>query len=1158
MLERIAARINRRGFAFSNIKRSGLPPSRMLHSTFWVHRGETLLLEQYADGHHEGDNCHDIVVDGFKSIASILSEQINRLSKFARPQADSTNRSMPEAYSISGLGLEFLYPPKALALLQRLSTGPHPRKFRRKTASSYPRSFSSFIGDSSKELREAQSKADIPDDDEYEYARAVMDQGLIYKRRKGAYGAWVPKGDSKTLQGLNPEDFDLSEESFDRAWDWYHGVPGAPIRPRMGLESDARKRRYLFGYLTNSPRQVDVDRTIELLESLDPAEFRIVDYRYIVRAYLSKDQITPAFAVLSRLTETSMGNHYAGFEEFIAYCIQNGIWDYALRCWELLQEERVGEWKSEQRIHSIPPELVVVRVDGFTSKYTAWVSTLLNNDPAGRDFATWLYHGVQKDFGEERTQFDRRQLKIMTGILEKKHWYTPHVAELESSILRDAYDKRFSQVIKQYMEYREHKDANPASFLLHQVLLSTIEINDFQAMQTVFDDWFKYFDHPSSRSYKALLKVFSRRGDAGICEELFEQYAARFSLVADDYVPIIRAYIERGEMVTAIEKLEIMGQYNLEPNLKCYNTLLRGFAWSGDMESALDYLQVILDNGFEPIAETYGHLMYVCAMRGDYENVERVFRAACTKLQPTPGMWNLIVWAHVNGGARSLAWKIVNFVHQQGMGFQLTHMYNMLMSAHANTSDLKTVNKLFKQMEQRNVPFDFFSYTIMMRALVQTQRKENLRKARQMLDMLQSQNIQANDIPYFTIMQGYLRQRKYSEVFAIYKTMLENKIDPNFGVQSLLLLASIFEAQELAKFTGNVDLSNAEEISRIAIKNFSGFDPTSFEPNKSAIPTNMFTPLISAYIYKEDYEAVRRTYQRYLEASSKSGVNVNKPGMNMLLKLLHAALRERNWSSLREIWKMMYEEAQRLGRPLTQLNTNRNVVTVLKRVLCPAFDIMLRAAIDSVELLEGGADGITVEDIATMMQAMISWGFDLDGGNWNSLIVLLAKSGDLEQAFSLLETQLVRDDANPSRIGLQRRFAWVGWPSHARHPHMHTLEVLAGQVNGLIQLTLTDDEDDQKVVKARELIGRLKEYRVAWRLSNIKKFKEDTKMQQEEVHRKFLQFADITKRKTPMPAISYEYNVDPIDALIDEELGEFHVEEPGDEALGEPRVERPI
>ncbi|KAF3903070.1 hypothetical protein ABW21_db0201575 [Orbilia brochopaga] len=1151
MLERIAARLNRRGFALSNVKKAGLQPSRMLHSTFWLHGGESLLQEQCAWGQDEGDSYQDIVVSRFKSMAPMLSDQISRLSKPTGPLADSSNRTVTDAYSMAGFGLEFLYPPKALALLQRLSVSPRPRKLYGRAASSYPRSFSSFIGDSSKDLREAKARADIQEDDEYEYARAAMDQGLIYKRRKGAFGKWVPKGDSKTLQSLNPRDFDLSEQSFDRAWDWYFRVPGAPRYPKMGLESDAKRRRYLFGYLTNSTRQSDTDRTIDLLESLNPDDFRIVDYRYIVKAYLSRDQITPAFAALSRLVQTSLGNDYAGFEEFMAYCIQRGIWDSALRCWELLQDERPGGLA--QRIQSIQPGFVVKRVNDFTSKYTAWVSNLLDKDFIARDLATWLFHGVRKDFGEEKTQFDRRQLNAMTGLLERKRWHSPHMAELESSILRDSYDQRHDQVVRQYLEYRDQKSANPASFLLHQVLLSTIEIGDFQAMQIVYDDWFKFFKHPSSRSYKALLKVFSRRGDASICDELFEQYASRFVMVADDYVPVIRAYVQRGEMATAIEKFEAMNLHNLEPNRKCYDTLIRGFAWSGDMDSAIEYLQIILDKDFEPVAETYGNMMYVCAMRGDYENVERIFRAACTKLQPTPGMWNMVIWAHVNGGARGLAWKIINFVYQQELDFRMTHMYNMLMSAHANRNDLKTVNKIFKQMGERNVPFDFYSYTIMMRALVQTQRKENMRKARQMLDMLQSQNIQANDIPYFTIMQGYLRSRKYSEVFAIYKTMLENKINPNFGVQSLLLLASIFEAQELARFTGNVDLSNAEEISRLAIKNFSGYDPTSFEPNKTAIPTNIFTPLISAYIYKEDYEAVQRTYEAYLDASSKSGANANKPGMNMLLKLLHASMRERNWTSLREIWKMTYEEAQRISRPLTELSTNKSVVTALKRALCPAFDIMLKAAIDSVELLADGADGITVQEISVMMQAMLSWGFDLDGGNWNSLIVLLAMSGDLEQAFMLVESQLVQEGTSTSRIGAQRRFGWVGWPKHAQHPHMATLEVLAGQVNGLIQQTLTD-EDDEKIEKARALIRRLKEYRVAWRLSNIEKFKEnDVKMQQEEVHRRFTEFADLMRRPKPMPYISHDYNVERIE-VVDDELGEFHVEDPEDEELAEARV----
>ncbi|KAK6525746.1 hypothetical protein TWF281_010792 [Arthrobotrys megalospora] len=1125
MLERVAARLNRRGCTFSNVRTANLSSSRMLHSAFWVHGGEYLLLGRAAD-HYEGpESLQDLLCGKIKSISLALSGHVDRISRFASLLPGPSTPPSSEAFTISAFGLDFLYPPQAIALLQRLSLRRSSRGSGTRNAY-FPRSYSSFVGDSSRAKREAKIRAELAarQDDEWEYGQSGMTEGLLDRRKRNTRDKFVPsEKKARSLHVLNPADFDLSEESFDRAWAWYSRKEGAPEEPALILEPDSQRRRLLLGYLSNSKRRFDYERIIIFLEGLSPEKRREIDWKTLINAYLFLDQVDPAYIALSKFVEQTIGSTNVGFEEFISYCINHDTWDRAIRCWQLLQQERPESSRDSQRtdleLRAVPrfeqvrPQLIVTAIPNFMEKYTAWVSNLLNSDMLNRDLATWLFVGVKRDFARgEGATFTKIDIERINKVLGLKAWYTPDEKDLEYSILGTPYAEGHEEVIKQYAEYRLSPSAQPSNILLYRVLLASIAAGDFKAMQMVFDDWFKYHTHPTLKAYRQMMDVFAKRGEANIVEELYKQFVDRFTPTADDYVHILRGYVERGEVATAVEKLEAMPLLKLKPNLECYNTLLRGFAQAEDMESAMDYLNVILELGLEPNSGTYGSMMYVCAARGDFENVDLLFRAACKKMTPTVTMWNMVVWSHVNGGARSLAWKLINFIYRQNMGIPMTHMYNMLMSAHANGKELHNVNRIFKEMQDRGVPFNFHSYAIMMRALTQTQHRENLQKARQMLDLLQTQNIQTGPVPYATLMQGFLRRRKYSEVFALYKTMMENGVEPNFTAQSMLLLASIFEAQELAKFTGNVDLSSAEEISRLAIEKFSGFDPTSFSPVKSAVPTYIFTPLISAYIYKEDYESVRKTYQHFLELSSLKGTNSIKPTMNMYLKLLHASQRERNWTGLREIWRLMYREAQRRGRPLTQISTGSNVVTVKKREMCPAFDIMLKAAIDSIDVVGPETDAITVEEIGKMMQEIIAWGFELDGGNWNSLIVLASKSGDLEQAFRLAESQLVKETALHYKIRAQERFGFIGWAKHAQHPHIHTIDILGGQLNKLFGLTRSGTEEAER---ARALAKRIATTcPVMWRICNVRS-KTGIKAQTDEIHAKLLDFAEISKRSKP-------------------------------------------
>ncbi|KAK6537519.1 hypothetical protein TWF694_011702 [Orbilia ellipsospora] len=1155
MLERVVARLNRRGCIFSNVRTASLSSNRMLHSTFWIHGGESLLQDYCADTHDETETVQDTIISKIRSITAALSGSIEQFSK-PSIHSDTSNLPQPETLpTVSALGLDFLYPPKALALLQRLSVTGTLRRPHKGT--SYARLYSSFIADTAKDRRDARQRA-RDNDPTWDYAPSGMSEGLFDKRLKGSKNKWVPEEDERRLQAMNPRDFDFSERSFDLAWDWYFDVPDAPQQPRLYLASNRTKRTLLLGYMNHSTRRIDHERVIALLEDLDPPDRYLPDWRYLVRAYLHLDESALALKTLTDLVDQDIGTWHAGFEEFMAYCIRHDMWDRALRAWQLLQADHPGKqtvmkMKLVPRYGAVEAQYTIKAVENFPQKFATWISNQLTSDSETRDFAIWLAAAVEREAAIGSTsKFSRADLDIITDAMKKKDWHEGDLVDLEYKIVSKLFSGNHDEVIKDYHQYRDHPKARPSNILLNRVLVATIELSDFKTMQSVFDDYFTFHNYPAARAYRAILGVFAKRGESRVVEELFQQFSTRFNPAPEDYVHIIRAYVERGEVATAVEKLEAMSELNLEPDILCYNTLLRGFAKAEDMDGAMEYLNIILSKGLVPDHSTYGSLMYVCAARGDFENVDLLFRAAGKSMKPSATMWSMVVWAHVNGGARSLAWKLIHFLYRQNLGFPLTHAYNMLMSAYANQKELATVGKIFNQMQQRQVPFDIFSYTIMMRALVQTQSKYNLQRARQMLDLLMTQEVQTSAVPYFVLMQGYLRRRKYAEVFAIYTNMLENNIEPNFGVQSMLLLASIFEAQELGRYTGNVDLKYAEEISRIAIEKFSGFDPTSFSAVKTAIPTNVFTPLISSYIYKENYDAVRTTYERFLEIAAKGGANKIKPSMNMYLKLLHAAQREKNWSGLREIWDSIYKVAQKRSRPLAEISTGKNVVTFMKREMCPAFDVMLKAAIETIK--DQDADGIMLTEISTMMENIISWGFELDGGNWNSLIVLVALSGDMKQAFTLAEKQLVRDEAYDFQIAAQRRFGFVGFAKHAQHPHINTLDVLAEQLNGMIVEARESNEAGNAVNNSLKYMAQ--HAPMMWKLCNIRR-RDTGKRMDSEFKQKIIDFARIAEMGRPnVPKMSHTYNLSRFEVKRDRFLAQSEAREPETKFLRSQKARR--
>lgn len=978
MLKRVALRL---GTCLLHGQLNG----RMLHSTFWVHGSGELDLSSAT--------LFGLGLGGSGPEGYGIEEDAGGRGLRGRGPTDEIVR------------LGFLYPTRALTFLWYFSTPPRRDDHE----------FFQFGKAFSRGCRR-----------QYTTTRNGSGPGIMFPATEV-----VPELDCQfaSLQHLRSTG---AHDMFDEAW--YHYLQE---KDRGDWLSKKNRRSWMLSYFENSDRRLEKERTVTMLQQIPVDKKQPDDFRGIVHALLDLDMLEPAFLVLEDNILNCHSSLLAGFERFIARCIESN-WDMAVKAWELLEGCPPGH------SNRLDTHMIAYLVPDFRERFFNLVENMQGGVPEQRLVHELLRGALRALTRNTLPERESKDYESFWGAMRSLG--VEILAEDYECILFHLYrHHNFTQATDLYLEYRRFSGLKAKDTVLNAALRAFREQMDYRGMQMVFDDWFAFGSQPDQQAYYIIMREMAKHGEAAVVKELMDQFFDRF--LVENVRPLthlMQAHIIRGELDEVVRVFGEIKKRGLQPDTICYNILINAYSKALDVDGALQRVREMVNANLKPDAYTWTTLITLASERGDVENTERMFNEAREAgFEPNNMTYAALIAANVSAGKIEAAESVLQMAEDARADTPnarpMTQLWNNLLTAYAWSGDSEKLNQAYNRMRIARVPFDEYTYGILMHSLCLADKVES---AENILRALREEGFAPNEIHYATIMVGYLRRRDLAKVWDTFRDMGVQDISPYSTSLAILIQASAFV--EHAKWRvrgGSLFLESAEEILAQVVAKKEVLDLLSMDPVKAATPPWLFTPLISIYGKEGLYQPSMDSFGAFIELSAAQRPGGTKPTIKMYSALMNAHLKAKNIEGVRLVWELVKRAARMLSVPVIDDTQEPAVVWSRRHLLCVPFTIFINAMSE-----DGDFQSIDIE-----LHALSTAGYEFDNNIWNTYVQAFASTGELSRAFIVCETKLMPGwPARRSYYFIQESEFKGALPIF--YPFIRTLESLATELRQIENL----------------------------------------------------------------------------------------------------------
>jgi pentatricopeptide repeat-containing protein PET309 len=491
-------------------------------------------------------------------------------------------------------------------------------------------------------------------------------------------------------------------------------------------------------------------------------------------------------------------------------------------------------------------------------------------------------------------------------------------------------------------------------------------------------------------------------------------------------------------------------EYGIKPDVVSYNTLINAYRRVGDVDGAARRVQEMLDCGLKPDTTTYNTLLKMCASRGDVAGAENIFNLIKQSgFQLDPYAYEALASAYVAVKDMDKAEAILKQVTELSSDISPTPIWNTVLSAHAAMGNDERVNQIFELMHQREVPFDYYTYGIVMHCLCLAGKMES---AEQTLTYMKEAKFHINTDKYAILMVGYLRLGEFRMVWETFKKMLDDGLKADFKTLAVLLKSYAHaEVEEDSDVAGEmVHLAATEKTLDEITTEVRDLDLASFDSVKSATPPWLFTPLINVYFHKQAWDRAISIFARFLRVSEKEeyGASPNFQMYKSMMRVYHAG---GDVEGVRHMWEGLKTFAVQLHKAIDLKQSNRRaVLDVYRNEVCSALSILIKAMAETKD----------IDTIDEEVKSIQGFGYELDNVNWNDYVQALVLAGKLTRAAEVCEKNLM------SRWHDVRLYFFYQDPSMRGEegkelptvrPFIRTIEAIATELKSLEELRKRGD-----------------------------------------------------------------------------------------------------
>ena len=609
-----------------------------------------------------------------------------------------------------------------------------------------------------------------------------------------------------------------------------------------------------------------------------------------------------------------------------------------------------------------------------------------------------------------------------------------------------------------YMKFRGTRSGfRCPEWLIKQMIREWHPKFEYTILEMLVGDWRHMNGSLDLWIFRKLTSIFSECGYADEVRKVFDLYRAEHQknghLDPTTCQNLLRVYFRRADPDGAVQSFhELAATQGFTPHISHYNTVLATFARVGDVKGANSWLEKLEEDGFQPNAKTYNTLMQLHSKRGDEEMVEHLFEEMPSKgIRQNVVMHDSSVLAHINNGKLEDAERLLESALKESPRNELTHRFNLLLSAYAQQGDLQKVKNLHNSMREAKVPSNGLTYGAIVAALSRARLPSAAYSI--LTEVMPKVGLQPTSLHYAFVMASYLQSNQYQEVFSTYDQMLKQGIVADVSSKLILLRsAACVDRQRshsgaqsaiypralkiLEEITSSLDLSELATLGP--------YKSVGFQHLNEAWISSYFEIIIKLHGATGAFDIVAKTFETFVHVIHKfTGRDIeSSPPMRMVATLLEVHKNAENFDQVERCWYLALDKCEQLTRKASIPGITKSSSVLPSRRFIINFP--LRPYMSYL------ADVGKYDEMVDVVTDLLDAGYELNGANLNRYVQNLCRSSDWGHqlmAFSLCEKLLMPGwkgwEAMGSISRLQAHFQEMIRAAAGRAPTYRTLVWLA-------------------------------------------------------------------------------------------------------------------
>ncbi|MCJ1351759.1 MAG: hypothetical protein MMC33_001743 [Icmadophila ericetorum] len=897
--------------------------------------------------------------------------------------------------------LDFLYPAKTLALIQRLAN----------TNATYLRTRAQFIS-SPYAIRAFTSRPSLAQEMK-DGSDTLVDTKLT--------STTVNEGpETRTTKFSESKDLEIE---YQKAWERYQELE---LQSRGKTKGESKELgdelSSLVHYLKVQGAALKAERAVRVLNlfnRIDVDNRRSIHYDYAIQAALDLDDLEHATALHQEAVVRLQGSF--GTASILRYSVEHENWSVAVGTWDTYWQHRkiyYGRPDIWHGVDSLRMDVLIEKALGasqwvlHTIEATSWDATKII-----RDFSlqlilrTFSNQGTPKNLRKYMDLFNR--MKTLTDSLGV--YYNAAILQL-LSIPRPRHSRL---ALELYNQLREDSSVVPSMHLLEHVISRLVKVRSKDILMA-YEDVIRYHNIPSKMALELTISGMANEGNAEIVHALFAKYREVYGNPTKPYLylQLLRVHERRGEINEVLIIFNTLQErYNYKPEISCWNMVLATYARISDFEGAEDWWERMLASDEKPTRDSFSTMATVYGDQGNTDALQDLLKDYHERgIKMHVNIVEQLVLAHIKNGDFEEAENLVMDAWEKKLPGYHTSMWNLLINGYGLDNRLGKVNDVSQKMSKAGVPRDEDTYSALMQSLCVAKlpsAAESILRRVMVKDM-----VRATSLHYSVVMQGYLSTGEPHRAIRLYDLMLREDVRSTFNSHSTLIKAAAElelkrnRRQRKGKGHSKVDSPFTFELAEEFLEQiFETIDPADIAPRQPVVGienerldeahiSSYFEYLIRMYGRGKNLEKVAQLFANYEASTQKVRPSTEgNPPLRMVSSLMTVYLKQGNYEEVERCWYLAMEKAEPFARRSTAEDLSQpDWVLPSKRTILNTTLAHYTKALVAQE---------RISDIETTLEQLQVSGYEPDSRAWNNYIQGLVNTGQIVEAINLCEEKLI-------------------------------------------------------------------------------------------------------------------------------------------------------